>query len=137
MVAAVAGALSGRVFRLSGGIMPPARSSRWRIVDRRALKETGRIVGVRPCGRGEDKGDKASADKHGHLRGGKSPKEGKSSVICGALVVNRSFYAPGRRELKDRSEPGLFSWRRLGHYSPMRRCHKRCTALGSFLSARA
>jgi hypothetical protein len=63
MVAAVAGALSGRVFRLPGRIMPPARTSRWRIVDRRALKEAGRIVGVRPCGRGEDKGDKARGAK--------------------------------------------------------------------------
>jgi hypothetical protein len=64
MVAAVASALSGRVLRLLGGIMPPARSSRWRIVERRAFEEAGGIVGVRPCGRGEDKGDKASAGKH-------------------------------------------------------------------------
>jgi len=50
MVAAAAGALSGRVFRLSGGIMPPPRSGWWRVVERRALEKTGGIVGVRPCG---------------------------------------------------------------------------------------
>jgi hypothetical protein len=61
MVAAAASALSGRVFPLPGGTMPPARSSRWRIVEWRAFEEAGGIVGVRPCGRGEDKGDKASA----------------------------------------------------------------------------
>ena len=64
MVAAAASALPGRVFRLPRGTMPPARSSRWRIVERRAFEEAGGIVGVRPCGRGEDKGDKASAGKH-------------------------------------------------------------------------
>ena len=64
MVAAAAGALSGRVFRAPGEIMPPARSGRWRVVERRAFEEPGGIVGIRPCGRGEDKGDKASAGKH-------------------------------------------------------------------------
>jgi hypothetical protein len=64
MVAIAAGALSGRVFRLPRGIIPPVRSGRWRVVERRAFEEAGGIVGVRPCGRGEDKGEKASAGKH-------------------------------------------------------------------------
>jgi hypothetical protein len=38
VVAAAAGALSGRVFRLSGGIMPPPRSGWWRVVERRRSK---------------------------------------------------------------------------------------------------
>jgi hypothetical protein len=57
MVAAAASALPGRVFPLPRGTMPPARSSRWRIVERRAFEEAGGIVGVRPCGRGEDEGE--------------------------------------------------------------------------------
>jgi hypothetical protein len=80
MVAAVAGALSGRVFRLPGGIIPPARSSRWRIVERRAFEEARRIVGVGPCGRGEDKGDKASADKHRSPPWGQISQGGK--IVC-------------------------------------------------------
>jgi hypothetical protein len=60
MVAAAPSALPGRVFHM----LPRARSSRWRIVERRAFKQAGGIVGVRPCGRGEDKGDEASTSKH-------------------------------------------------------------------------
>jgi hypothetical protein len=82
MVATVAGALSGRVFRLPGGIMPPARSSRWRIVDRRTFEEASGIVRVRPCGRGKDKGGKASADKHSYLRGGIEESFRNDSAAC-------------------------------------------------------
>lgn len=64
MVAAATGALSGRVFRLTRGIMPPVRSGGWSVDERRVFEEAGRIVGVCPCGRGEDKGDKARACKH-------------------------------------------------------------------------
>jgi hypothetical protein len=64
VAAAAAGAFSGRVFHLTGGIMPPPRSGRWRVVEWRALEEAGGIVGVRPCGRDEDQGDKAGACKH-------------------------------------------------------------------------
>ena len=67
MVAIAAGALSGRVFRLPRGIMPPVRSGRWRVVERRAFEEAGGVVGVRPRGRGEDKDNKAGARKHRSL----------------------------------------------------------------------
>ena len=68
MMAGAAGALAGRVFRLGwGGIVPSARNGRRRAVQRRAFEQAGGIVGVRPCGRGEGKGDKAGAGEHRSL----------------------------------------------------------------------
>jgi hypothetical protein len=64
---AAAGAPSGRVFRLPGGVMPLVRNGGWRVVEGRSFEEAGRIVRVCPCRRGEDKGDKASTGKRGSL----------------------------------------------------------------------
>ena len=52
---------------MSGGTKPLPRSGWRRVVERRTFEKTGGIVGVRPCGRGQDKGDKGSADKHRSL----------------------------------------------------------------------
>src|SRR5208337_4675414 len=65
MMAGAAGALAGRVFRLGWG--PPARNGRRRAVQRRVFEQASGIVGVRPCGRGEGKCDKAGAGEHRSL----------------------------------------------------------------------
>jgi hypothetical protein len=65
MMTGAAGALAGRVFRLPGGTMTPVRNGRWRVVERGVFKQAGGIVvGARPRGGGESKGDKGSAGQH-------------------------------------------------------------------------
>ena len=94
MVAAAA-SVSWAGFSLAGRLCPRLEQPR-RIVERRAFEEAGGIVGVRPCGRGEDKGE-GSAGKHDRRMprkllqcndGCTTKKRAASPTFTGKLTIN-------------------------------------------------